>query len=305
MFEIKEIRNRALTINQRKKISKFKDKETFGKAIDFFKDTYSIYVDNDIDNVRRIFTTPSETETCLLLFFLFFKKKLSVSDPLEFLNNANHEHRGRLNFNGKEEIILTTEEQRQWGTDIQDDFYWFMENIIENDSLDLFLVKAAKEYIDEANQKEYDEILAEYIGATMSVDDRFYDKIRSVIKRDFESNRYIEELFQVIWRAITTPRADMDYVKNLVDENFQRMSVINEMLKQDRDFAINSIYNVVESNQDRFDENDLKNVSGIINLYYVKKQHDILVKFQSELEGLRSDITNKIGDPEWIISVIG
>lgn len=305
MYSIKEIKNRAFTINRRKKISKFKDKSSFVKTIQNFEGIYLGFVDNDQDNVRRIFTSPSDKEVCLLLFFLFFKKKFEFSELVGFSNGSNSEQGERTNINGKEEIILTTEEERQWGTDIQEDFDWFMSNIIENDSLDSFLVKAAKEYIDGANQKEYNEILAGHIGGRMDIDDRFYAEIRSVIKRDFEKDNYIEKMFQKIWRAITTPHANMDYVKRISHENFQRLDAIVEMLKQDRDFAICSIHNIVETNQDRFDENDLKNVSGIIDLFYVKKQKEIVDKLQSELDDLRVDVTEKSGDLEWIISVIG
>lgn len=305
MYSIKEIKNRAFTINRRKKISKFKDKSSFVKTIQNIEGIYLGFVDNDQDNVRRIFTSPSDKETCVLLFFLFFKKKFEFSELVGFSNGSNSEQGERTNINGKEEIILTTEEERQWGTDIQEDFDWFMSNIIENDSLDSFLVKAAKEYIDGANQKEYNEILAEHIGGRMDIDDRFYAKIKSVIKRDFEKDNYIEKMFQKIWRAIITPHANMDYVECIYRENFQRLEAIVEMLKQDRNFAISSIYNTVETHQDRFDENDLKNVSGIIDLFYVERQKKIVAKLQSELDELRANVTEKAGDLDWIISVIG
>jgi|GEM_PF-4335595 len=305
MYNINEIKNRAFTINQRKKISKFKDKSSFDETIQHFEGIYSVFVDNDQDNVRRIFTIPSDKEMCLLLFFLFFKKKFELSELLKFSNDSDSEQGRSINMNGKEEIILTTEEERQWGTDIQEDFYWFMNNIIENDNLDSFLVKAAKEYIDRANQKEYNEILDGYIGVRMDIDDRFYAEIRSVIKRDFEKENYIEKMFQKIWRAIITPHANMDYVECIFQENFQRLEAIVDMLKQDRNFAISSIYNTVETHQDRFDENDLKNVSGIIDLFYVERQKKIVAKLQSELDELRANVTEKAGNLDWIISVIG
>lgn len=313
-FKIDYIRKRAFTINSHNKIKKFKGTSVFAETIKFFEDTYLIYVDNNINEVERVFSEPTDDETCVLLFFLFIKKKLQISDPLEFIGSDNQGSSNSPRVNGKEAIIYTTEEQRQWGGEIQENFYWFMNNILDNATLDLFLEASIRRFNIEAREYGFDGLIKNgYIGETANVDGFFYNQIRRIVQRNFNETgnnvdilavNNIEVIFRRVLSAITTPHANMEYVRQLVNENLNNLSRIRERIDYDRNLAIIEATNIIEHTRDSFGDTVLTNSSGVIELYYVKQQYDIINQMQNDLDKLKSEFAKKIRDPDWLNSVI-
>ncbi|MFY1066672.1 hypothetical protein [Enterococcus sp. AD013-P3] len=313
-FKIDDIRKRAFTINSHNKMKKFKGTSVFAKTIKFFEDTYLIYVENNINEVERVFSEPTDDETCVLLFFLFIKKKLQISDPLEFIGSDNQGSSNSPRVNGKEAIIYTTDEQRQWGAEIQENFYWFMNNILDNATLDLFLEASIRRFNIEAREYDFDGLIKNgYIGETANVDGFFYNQIRRIVQRNFNETgnnvdilavNNIEVIFRRVLSAITTPHANMEYVRQLVHENLNNLSRIRERIDYDRNLAIIEATNIIEHTRDSFYDTVLTNSSGVIELYYVKQQYDIINQMQNDLDKLKSEFAKKIRDPDWLNSVI-